>query len=60
MQWTYATVDAFFHDQKALDPTLQRLLANQDDIGNAIAALLSDDAGWISGQRIEVSGGMCL
>jgi NAD(P)-dependent dehydrogenase (short-subunit alcohol dehydrogenase family) len=31
-----------------------------DDIGNAIAALLSDDCGWINGQRIEASGGMFL
>lgn len=29
-----------------------------DDIGGAIAALLSDDSRWINGQRIEVSGGM--
>jgi hypothetical protein len=45
MQWTYATVDAFFHDAKALDPTLQRLLANQDDIGNAIKPFYGDAAG---------------
>jgi NAD(P)-dependent dehydrogenase (short-subunit alcohol dehydrogenase family) len=29
-----------------------------DDIGPAIAALLTDDNRWISGQRIEISGGM--
>lgn len=29
-----------------------------DDIGGAIAALLTDGAGWINGQRIEASGGM--
>jgi hypothetical protein len=45
MQWTYATVDAFFHDQKSLDPTLQRLLANQDDIGNAIKPFYGAAAG---------------
>jgi hypothetical protein len=45
MQWTYATVDAFFHDANALDPTLQRLLANQDDIGDAIRPFYGDDAG---------------
>ncbi len=28
-----------------------------DDVGGAVAAILSD-AGWITGQRIEVSGGM--
>lgn len=31
-----------------------------DDIGAAVAALLGDGTGWINGQRIEVSGGMCL
>lgn len=31
-----------------------------DDIGGAIAALLSDDCRWINAQRIEASGGMFL
>jgi NAD(P)-dependent dehydrogenase (short-subunit alcohol dehydrogenase family) len=31
-----------------------------DDIGAAVAALLSPDCGWINGQRIEASGGMGL
>jgi NAD(P)-dependent dehydrogenase (short-subunit alcohol dehydrogenase family) len=31
-----------------------------DDIGPAIAALLSEDNRWINAQRIEVSGGMFL
>jgi len=31
-----------------------------DDIGGAVASLLSDDNGWINGQRIEVSGGVNL
>lgn len=31
-----------------------------DDIGNAIAVLLSDESGWMNAQRIEVSGGMFL
>jgi NAD(P)-dependent dehydrogenase (short-subunit alcohol dehydrogenase family) len=31
-----------------------------DDIGAAIAALLSDDNGWINAQRIEASGGIFL
>ena len=30
------------------------------DIGGVIAALLGDGTGWISGQRIEASGGMLL
>ena len=31
-----------------------------DDIGGAIASLLQPDNRWITGQRIEVSGGMYL
>ncbi len=31
-----------------------------DDIGDAIAALLSDELGWMNAQRVEVSGGMFL
>jgi NAD(P)-dependent dehydrogenase (short-subunit alcohol dehydrogenase family) len=31
-----------------------------DDIGSMIAALLSDENRWVTGQRIEVSGGMAL
>jgi len=31
-----------------------------DDIGNVVAALLSEDTGWINAQRIEASGGMFL
>jgi len=31
-----------------------------DDIGKAIAMLLSEESGWITGQRIEASGGMFL
>jgi NAD(P)-dependent dehydrogenase (short-subunit alcohol dehydrogenase family) len=31
-----------------------------DDVGAAVAALLSPECGWINGQRIEVSGGMVL
>jgi NAD(P)-dependent dehydrogenase (short-subunit alcohol dehydrogenase family) len=29
-----------------------------DDIGGAVAVLLAPEAGWITGQRIEASGGM--
>ncbi|WP_370966573.1 SDR family NAD(P)-dependent oxidoreductase [Enterobacter wuhouensis] len=48
---------------------LNQMLASQtalgrvglpDDIGDAIAALLSDRLGWMTAQRIEVSGGMFL
>jgi NAD(P)-dependent dehydrogenase (short-subunit alcohol dehydrogenase family) len=31
-----------------------------DDIGGAVAALLSEGGRWINGQRVEVSGGMFL
>lgn len=31
-----------------------------DDIGGAIASLLSEDNRWINGQRIEISGGIFL
>ncbi|HQR53520.1 MAG TPA: SDR family oxidoreductase [Burkholderiales bacterium] len=31
-----------------------------DDIGGAIAALLTEDNRWINGQRIEISGGIFL
>ncbi len=31
-----------------------------DDIGKAVAMLLSPDSGWITGQRIEASGGQGL
>jgi NAD(P)-dependent dehydrogenase (short-subunit alcohol dehydrogenase family) len=31
-----------------------------DDIGGAIASLLSEDNRWVNAQRIEVSGGMFL
>ncbi len=31
-----------------------------DDIGSAIAALVSDELGWMNAQRVEVSGGMFL
>jgi NAD(P)-dependent dehydrogenase (short-subunit alcohol dehydrogenase family) len=35
-------------------------LAHADDISGVIAFLCSEDAGWISGQRIEASGGINL
>jgi NAD(P)-dependent dehydrogenase (short-subunit alcohol dehydrogenase family) len=31
-----------------------------EDIGGAVASLLSEDSRWINGQRIEVSGGIYL
>jgi NAD(P)-dependent dehydrogenase (short-subunit alcohol dehydrogenase family) len=49
------------------NPQLNAMVAGQtplgrvgeaDDVGGAVAALLSLDAGWINGQRIEVAGGV--
>lgn len=49
------------------NPALNQFVASQtalgrvgqpDDIGGAIAALLSPGSGWVNAQRIEVSGGM--
>ena len=31
-----------------------------EDIGGVVAFLCSDKAGWINGQRIEISGGMLV
>ena len=50
-------------------PDLNKQLATQtalgrvglpDDVGGAVALILSDGANWINGQRIEVSGGFLL
>jgi len=44
MQYTVMTVDAFFHDNNALQPRLNRLLQNQKDIGAAIGPYFGQDA----------------
>jgi NAD(P)-dependent dehydrogenase (short-subunit alcohol dehydrogenase family) len=33
-------------------------VGNANDIGSVVAFLCTPDAGWINGQRIEVSGGI--
>ena len=43
---------------KAMNP-LGRV-GEPDDIGGVVAFLCTEDARWITGQRIEVSGGMNL
>ena len=40
--------------------TAQGRVGLPDDIGGAVAALLSEGTRWMTGQRIEVSGGMML
>ena len=50
-----AQLNAFVASQTALGRAGQ-----PDDIGGAITALLSPASRWITGQRIEVSGGMFL
>ncbi len=45
MEWTYATVDAFYHDQDGLSPKLNRLLLNQQQIGTAIKPYFGEEAG---------------
>ena len=51
------------------NPEVNKFIAGQtalgrvglpDDIGGAVASLLSEDCRWINGQRIEVSGGIFL
>ena len=45
MQWTYSTVDAFFHNPTGLDAQLGRLLQNQKDLGAAIVPFYGKAAG---------------
>jgi hypothetical protein len=45
MEWTYSTANEFFHNQKALQPTVDRLLQNQPDIGAEFAVYYGADKG---------------
>ncbi|MFR0693061.1 SDR family NAD(P)-dependent oxidoreductase [Enterobacterales bacterium AE_CKDN230030158-1A_HGKHYDSX7] len=51
--------DAQLNQQIAANTALGRV-GLPDDIGGAITALLSDGGRWITGQRVEASGGMFL
>jgi NAD(P)-dependent dehydrogenase (short-subunit alcohol dehydrogenase family) len=48
-------LNAFIASQTALGRAVQ-----PDDIGGIVAFLCSERAHWITGQRIETSGGMFL
>ena len=56
--------DAFARFPAVIAPIVARTaigrLADGDDIGKVIAALLSDECGWITGENIEASGGFNL
>ena len=52
-------------DNKEINANIAKLTALgrvglPDDIGGVVAFLCTEDAGWINGQRIEVSGGIGL
>jgi len=56
--------DAFAHYPEVIPPLIERTnlgrLGEADDVGNVIAALLSDECRWITAENIEASGGFDL
>lgn len=56
--------DGFARYPELIAPLAERTVLGRigegDDIGNVIAFLLSEQAGWVTGQDIEVSGGFGL
>jgi NAD(P)-dependent dehydrogenase (short-subunit alcohol dehydrogenase family) len=56
--------DAFQHHPEVIPPIVAQTalgrLGEADDVGKVIAALLSDEFGWVTGENLEVSGGFHL
>jgi NAD(P)-dependent dehydrogenase (short-subunit alcohol dehydrogenase family) len=56
--------DAFARMPEVIPPLAARTalgrIGEADDVGRVIAALLSDDCAWVTGQSIEASGGFNL
>lgn len=56
--------DAFQHHPEVIPPIVAQTalgrLGEADDIGKVIAALLSDEFGWVTGENLDVSGGFHL
>ena len=56
--------DAFEHHPEVIPPLVAQTalgrIGEGDDIGKVIAALLSDEFGWVTGENIEASGGFNL
>jgi NAD(P)-dependent dehydrogenase (short-subunit alcohol dehydrogenase family) len=56
--------DAFERFPEVIPPLVERTalgrLGEADDVARVVAALLSDECGWITGESIEVSGGFNL
>jgi NAD(P)-dependent dehydrogenase (short-subunit alcohol dehydrogenase family) len=56
--------DAFDRFPEVIPPIVERTalgrLGDGDDVGKVIAALLSDEFGWVTGESIEASGGFNL
>jgi NAD(P)-dependent dehydrogenase (short-subunit alcohol dehydrogenase family) len=46
--------------QYAISQTALGRVGQPEDVGGLVAALLSEETGWVNGQRIEVSGGINL
>jgi NAD(P)-dependent dehydrogenase (short-subunit alcohol dehydrogenase family) len=55
---------AFQHHPEVIPPIVAQTalgrLGEADDVGKVIAALLSDEFGWVTGENLEVSGGFHL